>query len=372
MLSKGMPRKPKFTFVDLFAGIGGFHEALHQLGGRCVMVCERDKFARRSYEAFHKAKLKPGFFVDHADTNPGVWTFPDDIQKVTLSTTSVPEKQWAKHVDEHVARCDVVCAGFPCQPFSQAGQKKGFDDTRGTLFHDVTRIIKAKSAKAFFLENVRGLIAHDFSAKDYQDKPLSEKVRTGKTLRTIHNKLFKRKYTGGVKYHAPIDKADPRCIAPGVFLVKASEHGLPQNRPRVFIIGFKSKRMAQRFKLPPVLDLPKGSLAKLLRVKSVHMKGSVSSPVREVGFTLRCGGKRSPIDDKRNWDQYHVLGKRAKRVKPMPITWKHGLKLQGFPGKKRLPAGVSSAQMMKQLGNSVAVPAIKAWGEQIAKAIAKS
>jgi DNA (cytosine-5)-methyltransferase 1 len=101
------------------------------------------------------------------------------------------------------------------------------------------------------------------------------------------------------------------------------------------------------------------------------MKGSVSSPVREVGFTLRCGGKRSPIDDKRNWDQYHVLGKRAKRVKPMPITWKHGLKLQGFPGKKRLPAGVSSAQMMKQLGNSVAVPAIKAWGEQIAKAIAK-
>ena len=335
------------------------------------MVCERDKFARRSYEAFHKAKLKLGFFIDHADTNPGIWTFPDDIQKVTLSTTSHPEKHWAKHIGEHVARCDVVCAGFPCQPFSQAGQKKGFDDTRGTLFHDVTRIIKAKRAKAFFLENVRGLIAHDFDPKHVRSKNLSKKAKTGKTLRTIHDKLFKRTYPGGIKYHAPFDDSDPRCLAPGVFLVKASEHGVPQNRPRVFIIGFKSKAMASRFKMPPTEQLPKGSLAKVLGVKSVHMKGSLTSPVREVGFTLRCGGKRSPIDDKRNWDQYYVLGKRSKRVKPMPITWKHGLKLQGFPGKNRLPAGVSSAQMMKQLGNSVAVPALKAWGQRIAKAIAK-
>jgi DNA (cytosine-5)-methyltransferase 1 len=368
-----MPWKPKFTFVDLFAGIGGFHEALHRLGGRCVMVCERDKFARRSYESFHKGKMKPGFFVDHVDCSPGPWTFPDDIQKVTLSTDAKKsEKKWVEHIGERVRGCDVVCAGFPCQPFSQAGQKKGFDDTRGTLFHDVTRIVKAKRSKAFFLENVRGLIAHDFDPKHLRSKSLSKKAKTGKTLRTIHDKLFKRTYPGGIRYHAPLDVSDPRCIAPGVFLVKASEHGLPQNRPRVFIIGFRSKKMAQRFKLPKVVELPKGSLAKLLGVKSVHMKGSVSSPVREVGFTLRCGGKRSPIDDKRNWDQYHVLGKRAKRVKPMPITWKHGLKLQGFQGKKRLPAGVSSAQMMKQLGNSVAVPAIKAWGEQIAKAIAKS
>jgi DNA (cytosine-5)-methyltransferase 1 len=367
-----MPRKPKFTFVDLFAGIGGFHEALHQLGGRCVMVCERDKFARRSYEAFHKAKLKPGFFLDHEDTDPGIWTFPDDIQKVTLSTTSHPEKHWAKHISEHVARCDVVCAGFPCQPFSQAGKKKGFDDTRGTLFHDVTRIIKAKRAKAFFLENVRGLIAHDFDPKHERSRSLSKKAKTGKTLRTIHDKLFKRTYPGGIKYHAPFDDSDPRCLAPGVFLVKASDHGVPQSRPRVFIIGFKSKAMASRFKLPPTVELPKGSLAKVLGVKSVHMKGSLASPVREVGFTLRCGGKRSPIDDKRNWDQYYVLDKRAKRVTPKPITWKHGLKLQGFPGKRKLPEGVSSAQMMKQLGNSVAVPAIKAWGDQIAKAIAKS
>jgi DNA (cytosine-5)-methyltransferase 1 len=135
-------------------------------------------------------------------------------------------------------------------------------------------------------------------------------------------------------------------------------------------------------------------LARLLGVSEVLMKGEKDEngnwPKRRiVGFTLRCGGKRSPVHDKRNWDQYYVIKKlRIKKskkgvkykkkkisinqIKVLPITWKHGLKLQGFPGRANLPAGVSSAQMMKQLGNSVAVPAIKAWGEKIAKAITKS
>ncbi len=393
VLSKGMPRKPKFTFVDLFAGIGGFHQALHQLGGRCVMVCERDKFARRSYEAFHRKKLPANFFLTHDDELPGVWSFPDDIRKVTQSSnTDIGEPEWIKHISERVDRCDVVCAGFPCQPFSQAGKKKGFDDTRGTLFHDVARIIKAKQPKAFFLENVRGLISHDWSEAFGTVTESGYKV--GRTLKVILEKLFGAEESGGLSYHPACDKSDGRMVTPGVFLVHASDHGLPQSRPRVFIIGFKSKAAAAAFKLPTMNSPKPRRLARLLGVSEVLMKGEKDEngnwPKRRVvGFTLRCGGKRSPVHDKRNWDQYYVIKKlRVKKskkgvkykkkkisinqIKVLPITWKHGLKLQGFPGRANLPAGVSSAQMMKQLGNSVAVPAIKAWGEKIAKAISKS
>ena len=388
-----MPRKPKFTFVDLFAGIGGFHEALHQLGGRCVMVCERDKFARRSYEAFHRKKLSADFFVTHDDELPGVWSFPDDIRKVTQSSCAdIDETKWIKHISERVDRCDVVCAGFPCQPFSQAGKKRGFDDTRGTLFHDVARIIKAKHPKAFFLENVRGLISHDWSEAFGTITENSFKV--GRTLKVILEKLFGNEESGGLSYYPACDRSDSRMVIPGVFLVRASDHGLPQARPRVFIIGFRSKAAAAAFKLPATNSPKPRRLARLLGVSEVLMKGEKDEnghwPKRRiVGFTLRCGGKRSPVHDKRNWDQYYVIkksrvkkskgGRKNKKkkisinqIKVLPITWKHGLKLQGFPGRANLPAGVSPAQMMKQLGNSVAVPAIKAWGEQITKAILKS
>lgn len=121
---------PKFTFIDLFAGIGGFRMAMQNLGGRCVFSSEWDSQAQKTYML-----------------NYGEIPFGD----ITLEETKsyIPDG------------FDVLCAGFPCQAFSLAGKRRGFEETRGTLFFDVAEIIRRKQPKAFFLENVKGLLIHD-------------------------------------------------------------------------------------------------------------------------------------------------------------------------------------------------------------------
>jgi DNA (cytosine-5)-methyltransferase 1 len=126
-----------YKFIDLFAGIGGFHIALHNLGAECVFASEWDEAARKTYEE-NLNKVSPKLFKSG--------NFAGDITQVDKA--SIPD-------------FDILCGGFPCQPFSQAGHKLGFDDTRGTLFFDIAEIIKIKQPKAFFLENVRGLFKHD-------------------------------------------------------------------------------------------------------------------------------------------------------------------------------------------------------------------
>ena len=127
----------KVTFIDLFAGIGGFHLALHNVGAECVFASEWDDSARLTYETNFR-KISSNLFKNG--------NFAGDITKVDKK--SIPD-------------FDILCAGFPCQPFSQAGFKKGFSDIRGTLFFDIAEIIRVKKPKAFFLENVRGLYSHD-------------------------------------------------------------------------------------------------------------------------------------------------------------------------------------------------------------------
>jgi DNA (cytosine-5)-methyltransferase 1 len=117
-----------FTFIDLFAGIGGFRIALEEFGGKCVYTSEWDKPAQQTYRA------------NFGETPHG------DI-------TKIDEKNIAKH--------DVLCAGFPCQAFSISGKQKGFEDTRGTLFFDVARIAKYRQPKVLFLENVKNFVSHD-------------------------------------------------------------------------------------------------------------------------------------------------------------------------------------------------------------------
>ncbi len=274
-------------FIDLFAGIGGFHIAFHNVGGECVFASEWDDPARQTYE-YNFKKISPEIF------NNG--NFAGDITQVH---------------PEDIPDFDVLCAGFPCQPFSQAGHKKGFNEVRGTLFFDIVKIIKAKQPKAFFLENVRGLLNHD----------------NGETFATI-KRMIKEEL--GYSFHYK--------------LVKASDFGLPQHRPRLFMVGFKDKNIKFEFPEPVPLTMTMSD------VWGGHCP-------KKIGYTLRVGGRGSDINDRRNWDSYLVDGE-VKR-----IGVEEGKKMQGFPIDYNFP--VSSTQAMKQLGNSVAVPAIQAVAQQI-------
>ncbi len=291
--------KETIKYIDLFAGIGGFHAALHSLGGECVFASEWDEAARRTYE-FNFSKRSPWLF-----NSPGNVNFAGDITKVDPS--EIPD-------------FSLLCGGFPCQPFSQAGLKKGLAEDRGTLFENIADILEEKRPAAFFLENVRGLLSHKSGAEN--------------TLDIILSRLASLSYSTKV------------------FKVKASDFGVPQHRPRIFIIGFRDETAWDRFTEPrPV---------KLKKTMSEVFKADVN---REIGFTLRVGGRGSGLHDRRNWDTYLVDGE-ERRIGPA-----EGLQMQGFPTWFKFPSSVSDSAAMKQLGNSVAVPAIRAYAKAILKAL---
>lgn len=285
--------KKTITFIDLFAGIGGFHLAFHNLGAKCVFVSEWDKAARETYQKNFE-KIQPELFAPETIDQ----TFTGDITKVLPK--SIPD-------------FDIITGGFPCQPFSQAGLKKGFNETRGTLFFDVANIIKEKQPQAFFLENVRGLLIHD----------------GGRTFATIRRILTEDL---GYNFYYKV--------------IKASDYGVPQYRPRLFMVGFKDKSIKFEFPDP----------VKLAMTMDDVFEGKVN---KTIGYTLRVGGRGSGIGDRRNWDTYLVDGE-VRRLSP-----KEGLLMQGFPNDFEFP--VSETQAMKQLGNSVAVPAIQATANEIMK-----
>lgn len=293
-------KNKKIKFIDLFAGIGGFHLAFHKTGAECVFVSEWDEHARKTYE-YNFKKIQPNLF-DQGLFSKGNSLFAGDITKVN-----------AKDIPDF----DIVCGGFPCQPFSQAGFKKGFSDTRGTLFHDIVRIIKEKKPKAFFLENVRHLLNHD----------------NGKTFETIKKALTEEL---GYSFFYKI--------------VKASDYGLPQHRPRLYMVGFRNPKIT--FEFPEPIKLKK------------TMSDIWGEPCdKKIGYTLRVGGRGSGINDRRNWDTYRVNGK-VKR-----LTSKEGKKMMGFPENFVFP--VTETQAMKQLGNAVAVNAIHIVAQKIIETLNK-
>ncbi len=298
-----------YQFIDLFAGIGGFHQAFHNLGAECVFASEWNEAARLTYEHNFK-KVSPALFSN------GGSLFNRDITSVTQSSRRLKKVDRLSIIRDQIPDFDVLCAGFPCQPFSQAGHKMGFDDERGNLFYDIESIIYAREPKAIFLENVRHILKHDNT----------------RTIKEIRRRLKRAGYGDVMEY-----------------VVKASDHGLPQHRPRVFIIGFRDSEAREAFKEPPRRELELTLSDVFDGAKVTNLNGLE----RVIGYTLRVGGKASPIDDRRNWDGYIVDGK-VQRLLPS-----HGLRMQGFNKGFKFPQSVSDSDRMKQLGNSVAVPAIQ-------------
>lgn len=298
-------------FIDLFAGIGGFHLAMHSKAiqkihpTECVFVSEWDEHARRTYEHNFK-KLSPEVFAVDAQTGTQP-RFAGDITQVEAST---------------IPNFEVLLGGFPCQPFSQAGLKKGMEEARGTLFFDIIRIMKEKKPEAYFLENVRGLLNHQSGEK--------------KTIEIIEKNLRDLGYSFAL------------------FNVKASDYGVPQHRPRLFMIGFNDPGAHEQF----MENLPK---AKPLKISMSDIMGGQVD--REVGFTLRVGGRHSGVNDRRNWDCYLVDGQEV------VLNKEQGLAMQGFPKTFKFPQSISETQAMKQLGNSVAVPAVEAYAKAIVEAL---
>lgn len=323
------PSKPKFTFIDLFAGIGGFRIAMQNLGGKCVYTSEWDEQAKKTYQA-----------------NFGEIPFGD-----------ITKEETKKYIPDGF---DVLCAGFPCQAFSIAGKRGGFDDTRGTLFFDVAEIIRRKQPKAIFLENVKGLRSHD----------------KGKTLSTILNVL-----RNDLGYYVP----EPQ-------VVNAKDFGVPQNRERIYIVGFRKDLSIDSFKYPTPLK-NKVTFADIREEDEVSVKYYLSDtylntlrlhkerhaskgngfgyeiiPDSGTANAVVCGGmgrERNLVYDERltNFTPItHIKGKvnREGIRKMTPKEWK---RLQGFPDNFHFP--VADASAYKQLGNSVAVPAIQATAKKI-------
>lgn len=199
-----MSKKELHTFIDLFAGIGGFHQAMHSVGGKCVFASEWDRYARQTYEANYK-EIAPYLFENNYKY------FNCDINDVN---------------PEQIPNFDVCCAGFPCQAFSIAGLKKGFEDTRGTLFFNVANIVKYKkenghAPKILFLENVKGLKIHD----------------KGHTLKVILETLNEL----GYEYRFDV--------------LNAKYFGIPQNRERLFIIAWDKEQIKDKnFVFPYGID----------------------------------------------------------------------------------------------------------------------
>jgi len=272
--------RKKFTFVDLFSGIGGFHFGLSKIGGKCVMASDIDSHANATYEKNYGIEPK------------------DDISKV--SSRDIPD-------------FDVLCAGFPCQSFSNIGPGGGLKDPRGALIYHVFRILKDKQPKAFILENVKGLASH----------------RKGETLRYIETQLRKLGY-------------DVKSS-----ILVAKDYGLPQIRKRLFIVGIH-KKLKRDFNFPKPIRLQK-NLSDILRGKTE----------RQFAFTIRIGGRRSGIDNKFNWDCYIVDGKQHY------VTPEECLELQGFPRDFFLSGNVDTK--LKQIGNSVPVTVIEEIGKQLCK-----
>jgi DNA (cytosine-5)-methyltransferase 1 len=302
-----------FTFIDLFAGIGGIRLGFEKFKGECVFTSEWDKYSQITYQA------------NFGDEPNG------DITKTDV-----------KDIPKH----DILLAGFPCQPFSNAGLKQGFDDTRGTLFFDVARIIEHRKPSMILLENVKGFVNHD----------------KGRTMKIVKETLEELGYNVFYK------------------VLNARDFGIPQNRERIYIVGMNKKKLGSiGFKFPKPSYKPtkvgdileskvdeKYTLSNKLwqghkrRLKEHREKGN------GFGYSLFNQNSRytSTISARYYKDGSEILIEQ-KNKNPRKLTPREAARLQGFPESFKIP--VSDTQAYRQFGNSVAVPVVSAIAKEMVK-----
>ncbi len=331
------PENPKFTFIDLFAGIGGFRQAMQDNGGKCVFSSEWDKYAQQTY------------FRNYGEIPFG------DIRKIET-----------KDIPDH----DILCGGFPCQPFSLAGvskkksmgRKHGFEDeTQGTLFFNVAKIIADKRPKAFFLENVKNLLTHD-------------KKRTFEVIRkTLEEEL------GYVVNWKIVDGAN----------------WVPQHRERLFIVGYDPKQInitkdeiiipskpSSDYKYPELKDIIQAEVDKkytlgpgtwdtLERHKANHAKKGNGFGYGLHKWPIEKGTVTRTISARYHKDGAEILIEQPHRDRPRRLTVDEAKQLQGYD-KEKFVFPVSNTQAYKQIGNSVVVPAIREVAKEIVKILKES
>lgn len=305
-------------FIDLFAGIGGFRYALESLGCKCVFSSEWDKYCQESYK------------LNFNETPYG------DI-------TQIDEKD--------IPSFDILCGGFPCQPFSVSGKQRGFSDTRGTLFFDIARIVSYHKPKVILLENVKNLKAHN----------------DGATFKVISNTLNELNYNIYYK------------------VLNAKNFGLPQNRERIAIVCIRKDVDSGKFKFPEEIDklvtisdikeddsktekyilnrndihideeklnnaIKNGKVNKLVQIGIIANGGQGNRIYHENGIGITLAASSGGAAPKTG--AYYINGK-VRRLSP-----REAARLQGFPETFKIIE--NDSQSLKQFGNSVPIDLLKA------------
>ena len=324
-------------FLDLFAGIGGFRLGMESAGHECIGFCEIDKFARASYKAIHNTE--------------------GEIELHDITTVTDEEIR-------NIGQVDVICGGFPCQAFSIAGARRGFEDTRGTLFFEIARFASILKPKYLFLENVKGLLNHD----------------KGNTFKTILRTL------DGLGYDVEWQ------------VLNSKNFSVPQNRERVFIIGhLRGERTRRVFPIrgntKQVDELPRESITtntltarytavgngsyiieseqKKIRIKEATSQGYAEA---EIGDSVNLSHPNSKTRRGRVGKQIAntlLTGESQGVVEPdfriRKLTPRECWRLQGFPdwAFDKAQEVNSNSQLYKQAGNSVTVNVIAAIAERL-------
>jgi len=340
----------EFTFIDLFAGIGGIRLPFQELGGHCVFTSEWDKFAQKTYL-----------------TNFGEMPNGDITQ---IAASDIPEH-------------DILLGGFPCQAFSQAGLKQGFSDTRGTMFFEIQRILTEKKPKAFVLENVKQLQGHD----------------KGRTLNTILD-ILRGNFDLKIPDDVPLSEETRHALSEKLnywvdyTVLRAGDFGAPQNRERVFIVGFdknyfKDCDFSELFNwpTPPKTPTKVGDILEDLsaiapsddkftiseKLWAGHQRRKEEHKTKGNGFGYSLFNAESEYANTISARYYKdgseilidqsELGKRPRKLTPRECA-----RLQGFPEEYIVDA-VSQGQIYKQFGNSVCMKVVDALAIQVTEAL---